>query len=314
MTSTTSLAAWVVYILVSVAGQAQGSSCPAGQINCRTGNECVSHHYVCNRDNHCSDGSDEDPLICSVWKHDSRCSSGQYYCSRPSNLGCQSLQDFCDSGCPGQERICELVRSKVLEVQENDTGLVLTQELVNLIKKGVNSTFNNTASCPMFYTRVGDACLSFFSPAKVPWPEARQFCLSIGGDLVAIKGFVSHEKLMEYMMTSQFTTDYWIGGRFDVDTNAWSWVYDDTPLPLGSPFWATRYSSSCVPRSPPHTDPFSPTPPASPKDPCYHYLQAPAQRLAGWCAAITYEHYYYFTDEECQEERSPLCLYTGKPH
>ncbi|XP_068241883.1 uncharacterized protein [Palaemon carinicauda] len=317
MTSATSLLVWIVNILFII-GQTEGGTCSSGQINCKSGNQCISISDVCNRDSQCADGSDEDPRICSFWRPDPQCGTGQYSCQVNYRRTCISLQNFCDRGCSGQDQICQLMRNKILKLEgDKDLGMSITQELVSLMQQAVNSTTNDTTnyseSCPMFYSQVGNACLSFFSPAKVPWPEARQFCLSIGGDLVAIKGFVSHEKLIEYMMMSHFTTDYWIGGRFDVDTNAWSWVNDDTPLPLGSPFWATRYSSSCVPRAPPHTDPFSPAPRPLPKAPCFHYLQAPAQRSSGWCAAITYEHYYYFTDEECQEERSPLCLYTGKP-
>nr|XP_045604840.1 uncharacterized protein LOC123762369 [Procambarus clarkii] len=104
------------------------------------------------------------------------------------------------------------------------------------------------------------------------------------------------------------TTDYWVGGRFDLDTNAWSWTVDESAMPLGSPYWAVRHSSSCVRRPPPHTDPFSNPPTALPDAPCFSYTQAPAKRQEGWCSALTYEHYYYMTDQSCQEERSPLCM------
>lgn len=39
------------------------------------------------------------------------------------------------------------------------------------------------------------------------------------------------------------TTDFWIGGRYDMDVNAWAWVSDETPMPLGAPYWAERYVS-----------------------------------------------------------------------
>ncbi|XP_064119306.1 uncharacterized protein LOC135224333 [Macrobrachium nipponense] len=316
MASATSLVLGVMHILFLI-GRTEGASCSSNQISCRTGNQCVSLGDVCRGGSHqCADGSDEDPQICSFWKPDSRCGRGQFYCS--GLYGCTSLATACSNSCGINTRICELIASKILKLKKEEedreeTGLSLTEELVSLMQQAVNATSNVSVSCPMFYSRIGDACLSFFAPAKVPWPEARQFCLSIGGDLIAIKGIVDHEKLLGYMQRAQLTTDFWIGGRFDVDTNSWSWVLDDTPLPLGAPFWATRYSSSCVPRSPPHTDPFNPAPTALPKAPCFNYVQAPAQRSAGWCAAMTYEHYYYFTDEECQENRSPLCLFQGRP-
>ncbi|XP_066971915.1 uncharacterized protein [Macrobrachium rosenbergii] len=313
MASATSLVLGIMHILFLI-GRTDAASCSSGQISCRSGNQCVSLGDVCRRGSQCLDGSDEDPQICSFWRSDSQCSNrGEFYCSASPYYGCISLETMCASRCSEKDsRMCELVSRRILKLKEDEekAGLSLSQELVSLMQQAVNATSNFSAACPMFYSRVGDACLSFFAPAKVPWPEARQFCLSIGGDLVAIKGSVDHENLGSF---TELTTDFWIGGRFDIDTNSWSWSLDDTPLPLGAPFWATRYSSSCVPRSPPHTDPFSPAPTALPKAPCFHYVQAPAQRTSGWCAAMTYEHYYYFTDEECQEDRSPLCLFTGKP-
>ncbi|KAK3878984.1 hypothetical protein Pcinc_016428 [Petrolisthes cinctipes] len=93
-----------------------------------------------------------------------------------------------------------------------------------------------------------------------------------------------------------------------MDTNSWAWVHDDSPMPLGSPYWTMKYSASCVPRSPPHTDPFSSPADPLPGAPCYHYLQAPSQRKLGWCSAMTYENFYYISDEECEAAHSPLCL------
>ncbi|XP_053647597.2 uncharacterized protein [Cherax quadricarinatus] len=110
------------------------------------------------------------------------------------------------------------------------------------------------------------------------------------------------------MKASMLTTDYWIGGRFDLDTNAWSWTVDDSPMPLGSPYWAVRHSTSCTPRPPPHTDPYSNPPAALPGATCYRNTQAPTNRQEGWCSALTYEHFYYISDENCQEAKSPLCM------
>ncbi|XP_064077742.1 uncharacterized protein LOC135195414 isoform X2 [Macrobrachium nipponense] len=274
MASATSLVLGIVHILFLI-GRTEGVFCASGQIRCRSRNQCVSLGDVCRSGSQCADGSDEDTQICSVWISDSRCSHGEYYCAKPPYYGrCLSHAEFCTS-CPEEDiGMCDLLANNILKLDEEETeetGLSLTKELVSLMQKAVNATTNVSTSCPMFYSPVGDACLSFFTPAKVPWPEARQFCLSIGGDLAAIKGFVDHDKLLGYMQKAHLTTDFWIGGRFDVDTNSWSWVLDDTPLPLGAPFWAAR------------------------------------------CAAMTYEHYYYYTDEECQENRSPLCLFTGRP-
>ncbi|XP_064119526.1 uncharacterized protein LOC135224456 [Macrobrachium nipponense] len=109
------------------------------------------------------------------------------------------------------------------------------------------------------------------------------------------------------MRDSHLTSDYWIGGRFDLDANAWAWVQDDSSMPLGSPYWGTRYNKSCMPRPPPHTDPSTVPRLALPGAPCFKYYQTPSNRAAGWCAAITYEQYHFFTDEPCVDAYSPLC-------
>ncbi|KAK7072667.1 hypothetical protein SK128_013205 [Halocaridina rubra] len=288
--------------------------CSSGQIQCYQDSKCISVSDVCRGNgNQCSDGSDEHESICSFWKYDTNyCSSGQFYCS---SYRCQSPYDFCRRSCSSEKdpRICQMVNSGKLQVKmtDKDDGMILTEEFVNQMKNAVNVTSkkSKTLACPMFYIPIADSCVSFFSPAKLPWAEARQFCLSLMGDLLTIKNSSDYESLINYMRLADLTTDYWIGGRYDLDSNAWTWSSDDSPMPLGSPFWATRYSSSCVPRSPPHTDPFSSPASALPGAPCYNYLQAPGQRNQGWCAALTYEHYYYITDEKCQDSRSPLCTF-----
>lgn len=179
-----------------------------------------------------------------------------------------------------------------------------------MLSMAVNTTLSKQKSeCPMLYTRVGDLCLAFFSPAKLSWAEARQFCHSIYGELFFFNDFATFGTVLHYMKQSLLTSDYWVGGRYDLDTNAWSWAVDDAPMPLGSPYWAERYNSSCVPRSPAHTDPFSGPAEALPGAPCFHYLQAPRQRTPGWCSALTSEHFYYISDEACLDTRSPLCIY-----
>ncbi|XP_069161470.1 uncharacterized protein [Procambarus clarkii] len=207
-------------------------------------------------------------------------------------------------------RMCEMVKAGKLNLPKKPPeGMNMTSGIVAVLTTAVNTSLKNQKrDCPMLYTRVGQLCLALFSPAKVPWPEARQFCRSIYGDLVMFDNLSDFEHLVLYMRNSRLTTDYWVGGRFDLDTNAWSWTVDESVMPLGTPYWAVRHSSSCVPRPPPHTDPFSSPSAALPDALCLSYTQAPANRQEGWCSALTYEHYYYMTDQSCQEERSPLCM------
>ncbi|XP_042885433.1 uncharacterized protein LOC122261716 [Penaeus japonicus] len=161
-------------------------------------------------------------------------------------------------------------------------------EVEQMVGKAVNSTQpeDDSHSCPNLYTRVGDRCLSLFTLAKYHFPDTI------------------------YNSVPALTTNFWIGGKYNSSTSAWAWASDDTPMPLGSPFWAVRYNTECVPRPPPQTDPFSAPPDAEPGAPCHHYLQAPRTRAQGWCSAMTYEHHYYIIDEECQNAHSPLCVLT----
>ncbi|KAK8735214.1 hypothetical protein OTU49_005562 [Cherax quadricarinatus] len=308
------------------------ASCLHTEIGCNRGSQCISITNVCNSVKECSDGSDEDPFICEFWRIPDRrpvtrnigipdrrpvtrnidgwnlqndCSEGYMYCGST----CYSIYQACsNSECSSRlsSRMCEMITQRKLDLPVKGTNM--THEMVTLLASAVNITLNNRKECPMLYTRIGDYCLALFSPAKVSWPEARQFCRSIYGDLSKFEDFRDFGLLLQYMRAAKLTTDYWIGGRFDLDTNAWSWTVDDSTMPLGSPYWAERYIGTCTRRPPPHTDPFSNPPAALPGAACYQYTQAPKNRQQGWCSALTYEHFYYINDEICQEERSPLCM------
>nr|AHA83583.1 C-type lectin 2 [Penaeus japonicus] len=310
MASTTQLLLSLATLLVLARGCA--ASCSSNQIRCKRDDKCISISYVCNGRSDCPDSSDENTELCKLWTFNrSPCSSSSVYCS-----GCRSYDSFCSSDQCARTvdaKVCRMVQQRMLHIEE-DKGMTLSDDAVALMTSVVNSTLSQKyPECPMLYTRVGGKCLAFFSLAKVPWPEARQFCKSIYGDLVTFKNLQDFGHVIEYLKETLITSDFWIGGRYDMDVNAWAWAIDDTPMPLGSPYWAERYSSSCVPRSPPHTDPFSNPPSALPEAPCYNYIQAPKQRNQGWCSAITYEHFYFISDDECQNSRSPLCLLHHEP-
>ncbi|XP_037786564.1 uncharacterized protein LOC119582429 isoform X2 [Penaeus monodon] len=284
------------------------SSCSSNQIRCNRDDKCISVSTVCNGRPDCPDRSDEHAKLCELWTFDrTSCGGSSVYCS-----GCRSYEDFCNRDqCRRSvdSQMCEMVKQRQLVIEEEFKGMTLSDEAVSLMTAVVNSTLaQKYPECPMLYTRVGGKCLAFFSLAKVPWPEARQFCKSIFGDLLTFKTLQEFGHVIDHLKEALLTTDFWIGGRYDMDVNAWAWVSDETPMPLGAPYWAERYSSSCVPRSPPHTDPFSNPPTALPEAPCYNYIQAPKQRKQGWCSAITYEHFYFISDDECQSSHSPLCL------
>ncbi|CAL4193295.1 unnamed protein product, partial [Meganyctiphanes norvegica] len=89
------------------------------------------------------------------------------------------------------------------------------------------------------------------------------------------------------------SSDFWLGGRYDMDLNNWCWL-DDSPMPSSSPYWAVRYNSKCESRSP--------------SSKCFNYIQLPEQHEQGYCAAMNYESYFYISDDKCSLRKSPLCL------
>ncbi|XP_047472190.1 uncharacterized protein LOC125027266 [Penaeus chinensis] len=103
-------------------------------------------------------------------------------------------------------------------------------------------TFNDTLHhprCPKLYTSVGNKCLSLLYFVKVGWGEARALCSAVGGELVRYPSASDGEfaALLKYLREIQMTTDFWVGGRYTKDTEAWAWL-DDAPMDLGSPYWA----------------------------------------------------------------------------
>ncbi|KAK4316721.1 hypothetical protein Pmani_012129 [Petrolisthes manimaculis] len=235
----------------------------------------------------CNDGSDEDPEICKFWKYTNGCgrNAGKFYTGGFG--GCHTAQEMCRTDPSSlDERICKIVASGklVYHIQPEPTpGMSVSGEIMTNLSTAVNTTLRSDHhQCPMLYVPVGQMCIAFFFPAKVSWAEARQFCLSIYGDLISFTNTESYGMVLNYIKEALLTSSYWLGGRYDMDTNSWAWVHDDSPMPLGSPYWTMKYSASCVPRGPPHTDPFSSPADPLPGAPCYHYLQAPSQRKLGW--------------------------------
>ncbi|XP_037786565.1 LOW QUALITY PROTEIN: uncharacterized protein LOC119582430 [Penaeus monodon] len=312
----------LVATTLSCLGTTWGACKGSTKIECRTKGQCIRMEHVCNGGRDCTDNSDEDPELCKIWKFKmDSCSNSRVSCRG----NCYSFSRFCNKKeCFGNmhPRVCKMVKAKKFNVAREVElpayspaplqMMSMISEVEHIVEQAVNATpAEDPHSCPNLYTRVGDRCLSLFSIAKVPWPEARQFCKSIFGDLVTFGDAQSFADLLRHLAEKALTTDFWIGGRFDSRASAWAWVSDDgTPMPLGSPFWAERYSTRCEPRPPPQIDPFSAPLNATPGAPCSHYLQAPKERAQGWCSAMTHEHHYYITDEECQNAHSPLCVFT----
>ncbi|XP_050734013.1 uncharacterized protein LOC127007284 isoform X2 [Eriocheir sinensis] len=226
-------------LVLALLHSAEGE-CSHNMIECNTGGDCIAKSRICDGHRHCSDGSDEDFSICKFWPPRSNSCLQESREMRFNYAGrCYNIHQICQNSDWSKtlnSRVCQIVLLPKLEPQQEIMNM--TDELVASLSSAVNSTHDpRKEDCPMLYTRVGNDCLSFFSPAKVAWPEARQFCRSIYGDLWHFTDIASYGHLMAFIREEQFTSNYWIGGRFDLDTNAWSWTTDDSVMPLGAPYW-----------------------------------------------------------------------------
>nr|XP_045604652.1 uncharacterized protein LOC123762274 [Procambarus clarkii] len=162
------------------------------------------------------------------------------------------------------------------------------------------STLGASPHCPMLYTRVGHRCLAFFTIARVPWTTAREFCHGIYGDLLTFSDVQQYTDLVEYLQAAELGVELWVGGRETVEgLHRWVWM-DGTPMPIGTPYWAIRSTTTSVLGRKINT-----------------YTQAPFCQVRspsvekdqnGRCAAMSPKYYYYLTDEDCKDWKSPVCV------
>ncbi|XP_064095671.1 oxidized low-density lipoprotein receptor 1-like [Macrobrachium nipponense] len=180
------------------------------------------------------------------------------------------------------------------------TNLNKSMELINRFRSVLRKTMHH-GSCPDLYTLVGDQCLSVFYVGSVSWGEARAFCKVLGGDLLTIKNITQFADIVQHLQRLVLPSSFWIGGSVHNDTVGWTWI-DGSPMDMGSPFWATRYTPFCIKRN---------GTTAKSDETCYHYYQSPKAVPSGECASISFQHSYYISDEDCLRKMSPLCVYQG---
>lgn len=322
-------------LLFSFSCVAHGLKCTSDQILCPSGTKCISHNYICDGDNDCGDMIDES--FCSEWLN-RPCSRGEAFCTQNGRGSCVPMVRYCSESSPPcsgsvDPRICQMLLNQklqrlidvVLPTQStaemttsttaappppppppDKTNLHLSEIRGQMFIDTLDVTLTHP-DCPQLYTRVGNNCLSFFYILKTGWGEAKAFCEIIDGELVS---FPDNSKdftlLMKHLREFGLTSDFWIGGRHANDTQGWSWEKGGD-MELGSLFWAVRYSNECLEREEETGD--LATAYWSNKTACYHYQQAPRPNTTDLCAAVTFKHYYYITDEDCLAQKSPLCLY-----
>ncbi|XP_037774103.1 uncharacterized protein LOC119570431 [Penaeus monodon] len=291
------------------------AECPPGQLECAHSSQCVFTHYLCDGGDDCPDGSDESEDLCQAWwEGDNMCGKGYVTCKNWDGTACYNIPYYCDQPHPPCEsdldmRICEVIKSGKLQPLSDNTGEIsqvnfeVVEALSDLFFSQVNATFSHPA-CPVPYTLLAGRCISIFFPAKVDWGAARAFCNVVGGDLLTLQHHEDFHTLVTHLQETNMVSDFWLGGFLRNETVGWTWL-DETPVELGTPFWALRHTEECQKRNMTingnitlHVN----------EGQCYHYTQAPRSPPLGYCLALTYGNYFYMSDELCLEKRSPLCV------
>jgi len=317
-----------VLLVVVICGHAALASCPdSEQIECGTSSRCTRIRYICDRDNDCGDGSDEESDLCNAWRND-QCERGQVKCRRFGSNDCMAISRYCeleDPPCEGDldRRICQMMADEKLQplhsivLPTSEGERLVEQSTVEAVEElgeeflvQVESTLRHP-DCPDLYTRVGEHCVSIFFIGHTNWGEARAFCKTIGGDLMTFTDNAEEfHTLVHHLHDHHVTSDFWIGGHLKNETLGWTWV-DDRHMAMGTPFWAVRDTEECQVRT--ITIGHNTTREVN-DGACYGHVQAPEHPPVGHCAALTYGNYFYISDELCLSYKSPLCVANTEAH
>ncbi|XP_068248947.1 uncharacterized protein [Palaemon carinicauda] len=295
--------------LLFCVGVSVAIECESNKIACATTEQCIRYEYLCDSENDCTDASDENPEFCAL-KKNGKCHRTHAECTRNGVFYCTELPEYCtleDPPCEGEldRSICLMIKNGRLSefpqlTDTTENNLNKSKELGEKFGSLLPNTLSHE-SCPKMYTLVGDQCLSFFYLGRMRWIDSQYFCREFEGELLTFKNVSDFADIVKHLQRYELPSDFWIGGSNENATLGWAWL-DGSPMEMGSPFWATRYSHNCVQRNV-ITAKSDPT--------CYNYYQVPEEAQTSKCASLSFEHFFYITDEDCQEKKSPICVYNG---
>ncbi|XP_063599451.1 uncharacterized protein LOC134775774 [Penaeus indicus] len=270
-----------------------------GLIECQTNNRCVGIRDLCDGKDDCNDNSDEEHRLCSVL-YQSKCRFREAFrCNHKGNVTCKSPVEYCDASNSCDDRnelICQILKGGTLQ-----TNVLFAESSGEEFLQKFNVTTEHP-DCPHLYTRVGDHCLSFFYFGLVNWGEARSFCKMNGGDLLTFQDGVGiFYEIVRHLREHNITSDFWVGGA--IRNRTWTWV-DGNPIEMGTPYWSLRPNPNCQHRN--LTARYN-------EESCNQFLQRPLTPAVGMCTALTFENYFYMSDEDCMTKKSPLCVAEKEP-
>ncbi|XP_063615699.1 low-density lipoprotein receptor-related protein 2-like, partial [Penaeus indicus] len=200
-------------VLLLCLGFATALDCTGDEISCTNGELCIPYQFLCDNDSDCADASDEDPEFCSAWRNRD-CRKGQALCRANGASECIPIENYChrtQPACQGtlDRRICSILGDRKL----------VPIDTIRL------PPVNTPGNCPSPYIKVGDQCIAFFSTesthTQFTWANARTFCEDSGGHLFIIQNGNQYYNLIWYLVNNKFTSDFWLGGRYELGDLSW---------------------------------------------------------------------------------------------